>query len=49
MTITVRAFTNNKAQLLVKKAVFYNDSISPYAVGDIWESEDYIVTYETEE
>lgn len=47
MSITVRAFTNDRARLLQKKAVFYNDQVSPYAVGDTWESEGYIVTYYT--
>lgn len=49
MTITIYAFTNDRARLLAKKAVFYNDTVSPDAVSDIWESEGFIVTRENEE
>jgi len=49
MTISIYAFTNDRARLLEKKAVFYNDTVSPDAVADIWESEGFIVTREVEE
>ena len=49
MTITIYAFTNDRARLLEKKATFWNDTVSPEAVADIWESEGFIVTREGEE
>ena len=49
MTITIYAFTNDKARLLVKKAAFTNDTLSPEAVADIWECEGYLVTKEVED
>lgn len=49
MTITICAFTNDKARLLVKKAVFTNDRIAADAVTDIWEGEGFIVTRQTED
>lgn len=48
MTITIYAFNNDRAKLLEKKAVFYNDTLSPDAVADIWESEGFFVTREVE-
>jgi hypothetical protein len=49
MSITIYAFTNDRARLLEKKATFWNDTVSPEAVADIWESEGFIVTREVEE
>jgi len=49
MTITIYAFTDDRARLLEKKATFWNDTISPEAVFDIWESEGFIVTREVDE
>lgn len=43
MSITVYAYSNDKARLLQKKAVFYNDSITPYGVKDLWEQDGFIV------
>lgn len=49
MTITIYAFTNDRARLLVKKATFMGDTIAPEAVADIWEGEGHIVTREVEQ
>ena len=48
MTITIYAFTDDRTRLLEKKATFWNDTISPEAVADIWESEGFIVTREVD-
>jgi hypothetical protein len=48
MTITIYAFTNDRARLLEKKATFYNDAFAAEAVAEIWECEGFIVTREND-
>ena len=49
MTITITAYTNNKARLMQKKAVFTFDPHAADAVADIWESEGFIVRRHVED
>ena len=48
MTITITALTNDKARLIVKKAVISNSKPDAEAIADIWESEGYVVIVEAE-
>lgn len=48
MSITVYAFTDDRAELLVKKATFWNDAIAAEAVADVWKAEGYVVSQEEE-
>ena len=43
MTITITALTNDRAQLIVKKACFQNDERMADVVLGIWEQEGYKV------
>lgn len=48
MTSTVYAFTNDKAQLLEKKAVFTNDLETAGDVSAIWKAQGFLVKIENE-
>lgn len=43
MTITITALTNDRAQLIVKKAVFHNDERMADIVLGAWEAEGFKV------
>lgn len=51
MTITIYAFTNDRARLLEKKATFSHDACLPdaEALADTWEKQGFIVAREVEE
>lgn len=49
MTITITALTNDRAQLIVKKATFHGDERMADIVLGAWEAEGFKVTKREEE
>ena len=49
MTSTITALTNDKARLIVKKAVISSSQSDAEIIAEIWESEGYIVTVHHED